>query len=693
MLSCDVESGRMSWPEMGTEFADRPYLYRVQGAVANGDQVDAGLTGRSVHRDGDIIIVSGLFEPLGIALEQRLRLAGSSIQETITFRNTGPETVSLTDIGLGFAADLARRPEWRLCAVPFRIQLDGSRHDYAATDLMAGNFHNAVYQDPSRPDLPLTEDGRLRSEAWAWWRGVHGLVVIKYNNIDIELSVAAPVLVGKEQHLRFGGCGSSLYGEPSRGHQLPGHGEFTFGTTYYYAVDGPIEEAFTRYRQFLDAQGHGFPPDYDPPVNWNELYDVGWYHSNREELKAHYTRERLLREAEKAKACRCELLYLDPGWEVTEGTTLWDEERLGSIPDLIAVLRDQYGLDLGFRTILRCYSDHWPQNMLILHDDQPRGPVNLQGAQFWEPCLCAPAFWRAKVERIADIVKHGVRFLMVDEMDWRGPCSDPRHGHAVPTAPGDHVKAVYGLCRELRRRFPSLTIECHDPVWPWSTALYTPTYFRQGFGEKGDYDENWGFEYMWDCINDLKTGKALSLYYYNLACNIPIYLHITMAADNDNCLFFWWAASTVRHLGIGGKLGDPSVTPQTLAPFDHEARFEAYQKQMTLYQKLKPFFVRGAFHGIKENLHLHTLPGQTGGVAVLFNLTDQAAVRTAALPLEELGWLPDVAVEGADASVENGTLRITAELPPMAPAVVCIGDAVEWLRKTSENESRRNTGM
>ena len=94
---------------------------------------------------------------------------------------------------------------------------------------------------------------------------------------------------------------------------------------------------------------------------------------------------------------------------------------------------------------------------------------------------------------------------------------------------------------------------CQLPVWPWSQSIYVPTYFQHGFGETGCYDENWGFEYMWDCLNDLKSGRALALYYYNLACNVPIYLHITMAADNDACVFFWWVASTVRHVGIGGK--------------------------------------------------------------------------------------------------------------------------------------------
>ena len=85
------------------------------------------------------------------------------------------------------------------------------------------------------------------------------------------------------------------------------------------------------YRDFLDAHGHGFPADYNPPVNWNELYDVGWYHSRPADLKQFYTRQALLREAAKAKEIGCDLLYLDPGWEVCEGTTLWDEARLGSV--------------------------------------------------------------------------------------------------------------------------------------------------------------------------------------------------------------------------------------------------------------------------------------------------------------------------------------------------------------------------
>jgi len=658
----------------------------------------AELTQRAVLSKRTETIITGLFRGLGVALRQRFCVCGSGIQETITLKNLNAEPVLLSDIGLGFAAEIGGRSEWRLFAIPFLVQLDGNRHDYTTSDLTGGTFRNAVYSDETRPFIPLAEEGRLRSEAWGWWHKDHGLVVIKYNDEDIELSVAQPLVIGDEQILRFGGVGTCLYGEPSGGHRLQPDGkvtpkccqwdestghcalapesEFTFGTTYYLPVEGTIEDALVCYRDFLDSRGHCFPTDYDPPVNWNELYDVGWYHSDAEKLSQNYTRERLLKEAEKASDCGCELLYLDPGWEQAEGTTLWDEERLGTVGSLIEVLKKDYGLQLGFRTILRCYRDYWPHRHMVQHPGRPKEPINWPGQLLWELCLCDHSLWEQKLERISKIAQEGVRFLMVDEMDWRGPCHDAEHGHDVPTTAVDHVRAVYALCRELKRRCPKLIIECHDPVWPWQTCIYVPTYFQQGFGERGAYDENWGFEYMWDCIQDLRSGKALALYYYNLGCNIPLYLHITMAADNDACLFFWWAASTVRHLGIGGKLGHETVNPSGLPPHDPERRFAAYKRQMHLYRQLKPYFVRGVFHGIGEHIHLHTLPGRSGGVMVVFNLTDGDQVIETCISHGLLQASTLLPVKGAVATQENRGIKVTAEVPAMSPAVICIGDAV-----------------
>jgi hypothetical protein len=245
----------------------------------------------------------------------------------------------------------------------------------------------------------------------------------------------------------------------------------------------------------------------------------------------------------------------------------------------------------------------------------------------------------------------------------------------VPTTARDHVHAVYDLCRELRRRNPELVIECHDPVWPWHTCIYVPTYYGQGF-EGGAYQENWGFEYMWDCINDLRSGKALALYYYNLACNIPLYLHITMANDNEQAVFFWWAASTVRHLGIGGKYNHPSLNPKNMASFDPETRFALYKEQTALYRELKPWLVRGVFHGIDEHLHLHTLPGRPGGVLNVFNLTDEERDFHVELTPEQIGSDDPLTVEGAACACRDGGFHIDLRVPAMAPALVRLGEAV-----------------
>jgi len=677
MLNVDLDSGRLWAPGDGTVFADRPYAYALSGRVSDGPIVTAALSDRKVVADGDAFVLTGTFPGLDLALHHRVLITPTGVEETVSLANRGPEPVALSDVGLGFCAALDPRPDWRLCAIPFRVQLDGSRHDYVTADLAAGRFANAVCRDTTRPEPPLCEDGRLRSESWAWGTGNVRLVIIKYNQADVELSVAAPLCLRGEHVLRFGGAGTCLYGEPSAAHALAPGQTFTFGATFYASVAGPVENAFYAYRDFLDARGHGFPPDYDPPVNWNELYDVGWYHSEAEPLAKNYTRKALLAEAAKARDVGCDLLYLDPGWEVAEGTTTWDESRLGSPADLARTLRRDFGLDLGFRTVLRVNSPRpqWPERYLVRHPDGPKRPADFHGRPLWECCLANPEFRREKVERIHAVVRQGARFLMVDEMDWRGPCHDPGHDHATPTAPIDHVRAVYDLCRQLRRLDPHLLIECHDPVWPWHTALYVPTYFQQGFGEEGAYQENWGFEYMWNCLDDLKSGKALALYYYNLACNIPLYLHITMAADNDRCLFFWWAASTVRHLGIGGKYGHPTVNPKDLAPFDPETRFAAYRRQMALYRRLKPYFARGTFHGLGEHAHLHTLPGRAGGALLLFNLADDNRAIEAEIPLASLGADAPLPVNGAHAEWNERRLLVRIRLAPMSPAVVRIGDA------------------
>ena len=677
MMSVNGAAGIVPPAREEKVFADRGYQYALSGSI--GEQSFANDHLIDIHSDTytDATTVTGRFEVSGLELTRRIRIVQGFLEETITLRNPNDQPVQLSDIELGFLTSLSSRLDWRLVAIPFRVQLDGSVHDYTGQQLIDGQYHNATYSDKTRPEPPLTEDGILRSEAWAWSTDGNGLVIIKYNNTDIELSVAAPLEHDSGWMLRFGGAGFALYGEPSAARTLAPGAEFTFGSTYYKSYQGGIAGAYQVYRDFIDSRGHGFPPDYDPPVNWNELYDVGWYHSDPEKLKQFYTREALLKEAEKAREVGCDVLYLDPGWEVLEGTTLWDEARFGPVSEFIRTLKQDYGLDLAYRTILRTYRDYWPHKYMVKHHDREVGPLEYYpavGPDGWELCLENSEFWDEKLRRILAISKHGVRFMMFDEMDWRGPCYDPTHSHSVPSTPMEHVTAVYELANAVRRQCPGLTAEVHDPIWPWATAVYVPTYFWQGFGDQGAYDENWGFEYMWDCLNDLRSGRALALYYYALGCNVPLYLHITMAADNDACVFFWWTASTVRHLGIGGKTSNKTIEPGGGLPaYDSETRFAAYKAAMRDYNRLKPYFVRGQFHGLSEHVHLHTLTGLPGGVINAFNLTDAEQRIECDVPLDRLNTDAPLPVKGAEAIWGDRAVTLRLTLPGMTPAVIEIG--------------------
>ena len=260
-----------------------------------------------------------------------------------------------------------------------------------------------------------------------------------------------------------------------------------------------------------------------------------------------YTHQALLDEAAKAQQCHAETLYLDPGWEVGEGMTIFDEQRLGTPQNLIAKL-NEFNLHLAFRTILRDYKQWVPEEWIVEHPETDEIPFTWAQLvnPFQEPCLCNTPFFQEKLTRICNIAKAGVSFMMFDEMDWRGPCFNSKHTHNTPSTAADHANAVFDLCQTVRKTIREENgydpiIEAHDPVWPWANR-YCPSYYRQGFGPDSAYQENWGFEFMWNCIKDLHSGKALMLYYYAFANPIPLYLHITMSHDNSNCLFFWWAA-------------------------------------------------------------------------------------------------------------------------------------------------------
>jgi hypothetical protein len=184
-----------------------------------------------------------------------------------------------------------------------------------------------------------------------------------------------------------------------------------------------------------------------------------------------------------------------------------------------------------------------------------------------------------------------------------------------------------------------------------------PVYYLQD--DQRSFTECWAFEFMWHPLEALISGGALSLFYYNLAYDIPMYLHIDMSNDNDNCLAFWWYASTIRHLGIGGMKGN-------------QARFDQYKKAMAEYMPLKDLYTRGEFYGIDELTHIHVLPECGRCVLNAFNLTDVAVSREVEVRLHDLGVLEEVRVTGAPHKVSGGKLVLQLEIPPFSPVLVKI---------------------
>jgi len=136
---------------------------------------------------------------------------------------------------------------------------------------------------------------------------------------------------------------------------LPPGGSLSLGVVHYEIAQGGLNQAYYAFRSLLDENGCRFPPGYDPPVHWNELYDnpewslatPGAPPGKRMTRPKTYTRSMLEEEAAKARDYRCESLYLDPGWDTDFGTLVWGEQWLGPRKDFVDAVREQYGLGIS----------------------------------------------------------------------------------------------------------------------------------------------------------------------------------------------------------------------------------------------------------------------------------------------------------------------------------------------------------
>jgi hypothetical protein len=185
-----------------------------------------------------------------------------------------------------------------------------------------------------------------------------------------------------------------------------------------------------------------------------------------------------------------------------------------------------------------------------------------------------------------------------------------------------------------------------------------PTYFL--YTKPFAHDALWAFEYMWDPMANLMSGESIALYYLNLAYSVPFYLHINLKSDNANALVFWWNASTIRYLGVGGKHPDEKV-------------WQAHKDAMKTYLRLKPFFTQGEFYGLDEMIHVHTLKEKNAAVINCFNLAENPETKTFTIDLVQVGLSPQSQYEirGAAATRSQGdTLEISITLDGKDAAVI-----------------------
>ena len=133
-------------------------------------------------------------------------------------------------------------------------------------------------------------------------------------------------------------------GEPAALSRIGAGQTVDLGFTRYQTVKGGFVPAAYAFRAMLDEQGCRFPADYNPPVHWEQLYDMEGAWDDR---LHRYTRAALEKEAAKGRAYHCEALYLDPGWDTTFGSFLWGQDWLGPQGTFAQEIRETIRADAG----------------------------------------------------------------------------------------------------------------------------------------------------------------------------------------------------------------------------------------------------------------------------------------------------------------------------------------------------------
>ncbi|MFW9952555.1 MAG: hypothetical protein ACFFKA_20740 [Candidatus Thorarchaeota archaeon] len=679
-------------------YTDQDYHYSILPSMKRGLQYDwmelvvgkkkgKNLASRKIEKIGEhLLIINGHFVKPDIEIKHEFKLNDDDkwLYEYITLTNKSHKAVRLAEIDLGFKSTLFRQhegwvnhqDEYHLTAVPMRrffsLYIDRRRECFSANDLVYGKM-------PYVGGLGMPG---FCAEGWLWGDSKGGLLICKYNLTEIEFSrfdrlpEHLPGRGREDVYIIFGGA-SLCQGNPELAIRLQPNQSYAFGVSKYAVYEGDYRNGYYLYRSHLEEKDHRFKKDFNPPVNWNELYNLGWKPESYSDLFVKvdksefkiYELEDLYNEANIARDVGAECLYLDPGWETLDGGEVWNEERLGTLKDFSKTIHEKYGLKLGLHLSMDFSSPNEPDEFYLTTKKGVR-VISEPYLPFY--AFCANDKWvEEKSRRILELVKEEIDFLMFDftefstDLAGRIGCCNPNHGHEVPMRRQTHAENILRVIQNVKKKFPHILIEAHDRGgYYFNHQLY----YQHGLPHS--FDENWGFEFMWNAMSDLIAFKALSLYEYNLAYSIPLYLHINENSDNDNMLQFWWYASTVRHLGIGGLKDRNSM------------RYKALKNAMILYKKIKLFLTRGIFYGIDPMIHLHVDEDSGNGVITAFNLSSRNKKLNIKIELEryKLRFQTIEVYNGTYQEIQaiskihegNNILELVVELPSLTPIIAIL---------------------
>jgi hypothetical protein len=349
--------------QTGLCVAEGPCLYHAVAKNGTSSVASDRLESPSFAVEGTTLTIRGRLLHLDIEHRFTATLDRELLEERIVLKNNTRKCIALTDFEAGMQRRVADQKKNvlsefaadRFVAVPFRHQAidpKGRQHDYSFQEIVANpGFELRLDQNQVHTELPSRHRA---SEGWAWTHGATTLGIFKFCQENMQFSVISTHFTADGTFLRFGGA-AMIADEPAALGRIAPDQTVDLGLVRFQTVRGGYVEAMYAYRAMLDEQGCRFPKDFNPPVHWEQLYDMPEAWNDRPHR---YTKAIVEREAAKGRAYSCEALYLDPGWDTEFGTFLWGENWLGPRKQFIDEMQSKYGLKVSLHCPLATWMSH-----------------------------------------------------------------------------------------------------------------------------------------------------------------------------------------------------------------------------------------------------------------------------------------------------------------------------------------------